>query len=118
MKYDHLIKHNGAYYKAGEDGPESSPALVDEKEVPKGALDTHEDGSVNTYDEDGDLTGTINPETVAEAQEEAGKHFTRTEISRMPVAELKEYAASIGIEVTEESTGTKLKEQIIAKLGL
>lgn len=99
MKYDHLIKYNGVYYQAGEDVPCNPPILVDENDVPKG-------------------TGTIDAETVAEVREEAGKHFTRTEISRMPVDELKAYAPKIGIEVTEESTGAKLKEQIIAQLGL
>ena len=80
MKYDHLIKHNGVYYRAGEDVPCDSPA--------------------------------------AENDDEAGKHPTKTEVSRMSVDELKAYAPTIGIEVTEESTGSKLKEQIIAKLGL
>ena len=118
MKYDHLIKHNGVYYQAGKDVPCNPPILVDENDVPKGVLNRHEDGSVNTYDENGNLKGTIDAETVAEVREEAGKHFTRTEISRMPVDELKAYAPTIGIEVTEESTGAKLKEQIIAQLGL
>lgn len=46
------------------------------------------------------------------------KRPTKTEVSRMSVDELKAYAPTIGIEVTDESTGAKLKEQIIAKLGL
>ena len=56
-------------------------------------------------------------ETPAKNEDEH-KRPTKTEVSRMSVDELKTYAPTIGIEVTEESTGTKLKEQIIAKLGL
>ena len=36
----------------------------------------------------------------------------------MSVADLKELAKSLGLEVTEESTGKALKEQILEKLGL
>ena len=46
------------------------------------------------------------------------KEYSRSEIMRMSTADLKETATSIGIEVTEESTGKALKEEIIAKLGL
>lgn len=46
------------------------------------------------------------------------KQYQRSEITRMSTADLKDVAASIGIEVTEESTGKMLKEQIIEKLGL
>lgn len=44
--------------------------------------------------------------------------YSRSEIMRMSTADLKETATSIGIEVTEESTGKALKEEILAKLGL
>ena len=46
------------------------------------------------------------------------KQYSRSEISRMSTADLKALAPTLGIEVTEESTGAKLKEEIIAKLGL
>lgn len=44
--------------------------------------------------------------------------YSKSEISRMSTADLKTLASTLGIEVTEESTGAKLKEEIIAKLGL
>ena len=44
--------------------------------------------------------------------------YSRSDISRMAVADLKELAPKLAIEVTEESTGAKLKEQIIEKLAL
>lgn len=36
----------------------------------------------------------------------------------MSTADLKTFAPTLGIEVTEESTRAKLKEEIIEKLGL
>ena len=44
--------------------------------------------------------------------------YSKTEISRMSTENLKTVAAELGIEVTEESTGKSLKEEIIEKLGL
>lgn len=53
-----------------------------------------------------------------EKEKEDQKQYSRPEIMRMSTADLKETATSIGIEVTEESTGKALKEEILAKLGL
>lgn len=44
--------------------------------------------------------------------------YKKSDISRMNKDALKELAAKLGIEFTEETTGEKLKEEIIAKLGL
>ena len=46
------------------------------------------------------------------------KKYSKSDISRMKLDDLKTLAPTLGIEVTEESTGVKLKEEIIAKLGL
>ena len=46
------------------------------------------------------------------------KQYQRSEITRMSTSDLKEVAKTLGLEVTEESTGKVLKEQIIEKLGL
>ena len=46
------------------------------------------------------------------------KQYTKSEISRMSTADLKALAPTLGIEVTEESTGAKLKKEIVEKLGL
>ena len=46
------------------------------------------------------------------------KQYTKSDITHMSTADLKTLAPTLGIEVTEESTGAKLKEEIIAKLGL
>ena len=46
------------------------------------------------------------------------RKYSRSEITRMSAADLKKFAKNLGIEVTEESTGKALKEQILEKLGL
>ena len=51
-------------------------------------------------------------------EENAVKQYSKSDISRMSTADLKTLAPTLEIEVTEESTGAKLKEEIVAKLGL
>ena len=55
---------------------------------------------------------------VVEPQKEENKQYSRSEINKMSTADLKEVAISLGLEVTEESTGKVLKEQILEKLSL
>ena len=81
-------------------------------------MDTNPDGSVNAYDEAGNKVGTVDGKTVEQLQEDAGKKYSKSEISRMKADDLKILAPTLGIEVTEKSTGAKLKEEIIEKLGL
>lgn len=52
------------------------------------------------------------------SENEDTKKYSKSDISRMKLDDLKTLAPTLGIEVTEESTGAKLKEEIIAKLGL
>ena len=63
--------------------------------------------------EDADADNTEDTDT-----ENTEKQYSKSEISRMSTADLKALAPTLGIEVTEESTGAKLKEEIIVKLGL
>ena len=51
-------------------------------------------------------------------EQKQGRQYTKSDITHMSTADLKTLAPTLGIEVTEESTGAKLKEEIIAKLGL
>lgn len=59
---------------------------------------------------------TDNP--VETENKEDQRKYSRSEITRMSAADLKKLAETLGIEVTEESTGKALKEQILEKLGL
>ena len=53
-----------------------------------------------------------------EPAKDSAKTYSKSDISRMSTADLKTLAPTLGIDVTEESTGAKLKEEIITKLGL
>lgn len=80
MKYDHLVKFNGEYYPAGADVPVGEPIKVElTVNVPDGALDTNPDGSVNTYDEDGNVTGTVSAEEAENLREQAGEALAEQE---------------------------------------
>ena len=64
---------------------------------------------------------TVPESTATIAEPKTGENacqYQRSEITRMSTADLKEVAKSLGLEVTEESTGKMLKEQIVEKLGL
>lgn len=54
---------------------EEGATLVDEDEVPEGALEDNEDGSVNVYDESGQKAGTISKEEAEEAAAAAGEEM-------------------------------------------
>lgn len=54
-------------------------SLVDEKEVPEGALDTNEDGSVPAFDENNEQAGTADAATVAGATGESIKEPDKEE---------------------------------------
>lgn len=53
-----------------------------------------------------------------EFEEDAPKPFTKTDINKMKVEELKELAKANGIENADELTGEKLKEALIAHFEL
>lgn len=53
--------------------------------------------------------------TITETKKKA---YSKTEINRMNVADLRKYAAMLDIEAAESKSGTELKKIIIDKLGL
>lgn len=80
MKFDHMVKYKGEYYPTGAEVPVDAPVKVELTDnVPDGALDTNADGSVNAYDADRNVVGTVDAETVAELQEQAGAAFEAQE---------------------------------------
>lgn len=44
--------------------------------------------------------------------------YTKTDINRMPVAELKELALANGVDGAEDMSGAELKKEIISIMGL
>ena len=73
------------------------------------------DPATETWKDFDDSNSENNEDADAENQE---KKYTKSDITHMSTADLKTLAPTLGIDVTEESTGAKLKEEIIAKLGL
>lgn len=96
MKYDHMVKHNGVYYTAGQEVPEEkNTAAVDKSSLPFS---------------DSDIEFETNPAP--------GKQYTRTEINRMNKQELQELALKNGVEDANEMTGSELKEYLLNTFGL
>lgn len=80
MKYPYMVNFEGKYYPAGTDVPVRDSVVVSlTNNVPDGALETNVDGSVNAYDADGNVVGTVDAETVADLQEQAGDVFSEDE---------------------------------------
>ena len=98
MKYDHLVKFNGVYYKPGED-------------VPVGEKNSSAESIAKTE-------AKVEEPKVEEIVEEtpATKEYTKTEINRMSTAELRKLASSVGITDVDEYVGSELKVMLIDKL--
>lgn len=57
------------------------------------------------------------PNPVEETTEES-KEYTKTEIAKMSVAQLRELASELGYEDVENTSGSKLKEILVAHFNL
>lgn len=80
MKHPYIVVKDGVWYPAGADVPVGDPVSVEmTDDVPVGALDTNADGSVNAYDEDGNVVGTVSAEEVEQLQEQAGEALAEQE---------------------------------------
>lgn len=140
MKYDHLVKYNGRFYKAGEEVPvgnsSTPPVTPPEQKMIKGFLDLED---LKTYEPDAlkdlatklgvEFTDETTHEELAElcskvevdipVDDKAGaKEYKKSDIQRMAVDDLKALATKLEIEGAQDKTGAALKEEIIAKLGL
>ena len=89
MRYNHLVNHNGKYYAAGEEVPDTTEKKSAEATVPENEPLPFEP-----------------------------KQYTKTEINRMSTAELQQLAAENGIENASETSGGELKKQLIELFGL
>lgn len=56
--------------------------------------------------------------TVSESKKESEKKYTKSEITFMKVADLRQLAKKNGLTDAEEKTGSELKEYLINVLGL
>ena len=90
MVFKHLVKYNGVYYPAGADVPVGDKPVDNKKKS----------------------------DEVVEEKSTSEDKFTKSEITRMSTADLKEVAKLNGIENAEDMTGAKLKEVLIEKFEL
>lgn len=69
---------------------------------------------------DGKVLGKVEEDVIEITDEKIAKEnqFTKTDINRMPLAELKEVASINGIIGFEEMTGAELKRVLIEKFNL
>ena len=58
-------------------------------------------------------TAPVPEQPAVEPPKEENKQHSRSEITRMSTSDLKELAISLGLEVTEESTGKVLKSRFL-----
>lgn len=58
------------------------------------------------------------PEETEPQESNQEKKYTKTEISRMNVAELKDLAIEVGIENAMETSGSELKKLLVEHFGL
>ena len=65
-----------------------------------------------------DGVGNTAPTNFSDFMTQPAKNFTKTEIKRMPVGNLRELASEYGIEDAEEKTGEELKDCLISVLKL
>lgn len=61
---------------------------------------------------------TNNFEVKQDTNVENEESYTKTDINKMPIAELKDLAISIGITDAENKTGSELKKSLIEFYGL
>lgn len=90
MKYDHIVKHNGRYYAAGEEVPEGGDTPLS---APVSVPENQDNSSVE-------------------------KRYSKTDINKMTTSELQALAAAEGIEKASAKTGGELKKELIEHFEL
>lgn len=90
MKYPYAVTYNGITYKPNEEIPMDKP------------VDTVKETVVEE----------------APAKEVKAFAYTKTDVNRMPIGDLKSVALEFGIENAETKSGAELKKELITKFGL
>lgn len=86
MKYAFRVKHNGIYYEPGVEIDEATPDLPSKEEK------------------------------TVKTDEKPTIPYTRTEITRMKTAKVRELAGELGIANADEMTANELKALIMEKM--
>ena len=102
MKFNHRVKFNGILYEVGQDVPmEDKKSENKANTKPQEVLKT----KVEEVDENRNAQRLVTSDG-----------YTKTEINRMPTADLKELAKEQGID--DELSGADIKKALIKKFGL
>ena len=103
MKYRYTVNHNGVWYPAGSEVPEDTASAMG--------------GTVEALEEPTESVKDMIEETIDEepkADENVAEAPTRTEINRMPKADLMKLARKCGMKFDDEFiTGAELKRMLI-----
>jgi len=106
MKFDHRVKFKGILYEIGQDVP-----MEEKKAVEKANTKPQDVAKEKVAD---DFSQYMNAPEIAEESTEV--KYTKTEINRMPTADLKKLAKENGIE--DGLTGAEIKKALIEKFEL
>lgn len=103
MKFDHRVKFKGILYDVGQDVPlENEKAVEKANTKPQAVSETILDSDFGKYMNEPVKTTEIS--------------YTKTEINRMPTADLKKLASDNGID--DGLSGAEIKKALIKKFGL
>lgn len=111
-------------YRVGDDFPRTG-ARVSDARIAELASSKNKQGKPlialdNAFVVDGEVLGEVKEDVIEITDEKTVKEnqFTKTEINRMPLAELKEVASLNGVDGWDEMTGAELKKTLIEKFNL
>lgn len=93
MKYPYIVNKDGVWYPAGAEVPEGANPIVEKKVE-------------------------VKQEVVETPKVEDTPKYTKTEINRMPLDELKALATEKGVNGADDMTGGELKKLLIEMFNL
>lgn len=93
MKYPYIVNKDGVWYPAGTEVPVGTNPIVDKKVE-------------------------VKQEVVETPKVEDTPKYTKTEINRMPLDELKALANEKGVDGADDMTGGELKKLLIEMFNL
>lgn len=111
------LQDNDFAYNVGDTFPRVGVAVSDDRFKELASFNNKQKVPLIEYVEE--LKATIEfTESVADETLAETKAYTKTEIQRMNVAELRKVATELGLEDADSMTGTKLKEYLISAYEL
>ena len=114
MKYPYSVKHNGVWYAPNEEVPTNEPASV-KFEVEHKSPVKEEPKAVEPVKEVVEST----EEKIEEPKEvPVEPTYTKTEINRMPIVDLRRLARKHGVKKAADKSGAELKSELIELLNL